>query len=58
MICLTESELRTIGELATKYDTIVLEDLAYMGMDFRKELGHPFQAPFQPPQPAIRITTC
>ena len=46
-ICLTESELRTIGELATKYDTIVLEDLAYMGMDFRKELGHPFQAPFQ-----------
>lgn len=46
-ICLTESELRTIGELANKYDTIVLEDLAYMGMDFRKELGHPFQAPFQ-----------
>ena len=46
-ICLTESELRTIGELATRYDTIVLEDLAYMGMDFRKELGHPFQAPFQ-----------
>ena len=46
-ICLTESELRTIGELATKYDTIVLEDLAYMGMDFRKELGHPFKAPFQ-----------
>ena len=46
-ICLTEREQRTIGELANKYDTIVLEDLAYMGMDFRKELGHPFQAPFQ-----------
>lgn len=47
-ICLTEDELRTIGELATKYDTIVLEDLAYMGMDFRKELGHPFAEPYQP----------
>ena len=44
---LARGELRTIGELATKYDTIVLEDLAYMGMDFRKELGHPFKAPFQ-----------
>ncbi|MDR2890194.1 MAG: pyridoxal phosphate-dependent aminotransferase [Alistipes sp.] len=47
-VCLTESELKTIGELATKYDTIVLEDLAYMGMDFRKELGHPFAEPYQP----------
>lgn len=46
-ICLTEEELRTIGELATRYDTIVLEDLAYMGMDFRKQLGHPGKAPFQ-----------
>lgn len=47
-ICLTEDELRTIGELATKYDTVVLEDLAYMGMDFRKQLGHPFVEPYQP----------
>ncbi|WP_295939389.1 pyridoxal phosphate-dependent aminotransferase [uncultured Alistipes sp.] len=46
-ICLTEDELRTIGELATKYDTIVVEDLAYMCMDFRKPLGKPFEAPFQ-----------
>lgn len=46
-ICFTEEELRTIGELATKYDTLVLEDLAYFGMDFRRELGHPFQPPFQ-----------
>ena len=35
---LTEEELKTIGELATKYDTIVIEDLAYMCMDFRKPL--------------------
>lgn len=47
-ICLTEDELKTVGELATKYDVIVLEDLAYMGMDFRRELGTPFCAPFIP----------
>lgn len=46
-VCLTEEELRYIGELATKYDTIVIEDLAYLGMDFRKELGHPFEPPYQ-----------
>ena len=28
-ICLKDEELRIIGELATKYDAIVLEDLAY-----------------------------
>lgn len=47
-ICLNDSELRTIGGLANKYDTIVLEDLAYFAMDFRKDLGEPFTAPFQP----------
>lgn len=46
--CLQDSELQIIGELATKYQTIVLEDLAYFAMDFRKDLGKPFQAPFQP----------
>lgn len=47
-MCLTDSELRTIGELATKYDVIVIEDLAYMTMDFRREgLGIPFQEPYQ-----------
>lgn len=46
-ICLTEAELRTIGELATRYDTIVVEDLAYLCMDFRKPLGRPFEAPYQ-----------
>lgn len=45
---LTEDELRTIGELATQYDTIVIEDLAYMCMDFRKPLGKPYEPPFQP----------
>ena len=47
-ICLNEEELKTIGELATRYDTIVMEDLAYFAMDFRKNLSVPFQPPYQP----------
>ena len=46
-ICLTEEELQIIGELATRYDVIVLEDMAYLCMDFRKDLSVPFQPPFQ-----------
>ncbi len=46
--CLTDEELRGIGALATKYDVIVMEDLAYFAMDFRHDLSKPFQAPFQP----------
>lgn len=46
--CLTDNELKTIGQMATKYDVIVIEDLAYFAMDFRKDLGIPFQPPFQP----------
>lgn len=46
-ICLNEDELRTIGSLATKYDTVVLEDLAYFAMDFRKDLSHPYEPPYQ-----------
>lgn len=46
-VCFTEEELRTIGELATRYDTVVIEDLAYLCMDFRKPLGRPFEAPYQ-----------
>ncbi len=45
--CLTEEELQIIGEMANKYDVIVIEDLAYFAMDFRKPLGVPFEAPFQ-----------
>jgi aspartate/methionine/tyrosine aminotransferase len=47
-ICLNENELAVIGELATKYDVIVIEDLAYFCMDFRKDMGHPFQPPYPP----------
>ena len=34
-------ELQIIGELANQYDIIILEDLAYFAMDFRKDLSHP-----------------
>ena len=47
-ICFTEKELQIIGELANKYDVIVIEDLAYFGMDFRKDYSQPGKAPFQP----------
>ena len=46
--CLTDEELKIIGEMANKYDVIVIEDLAYFAMDFRKDLSHPGKAPFQP----------
>lgn len=46
--CLTEEELRIVAKLADKYDVIVIEDLAYFAMDFRKELGTPFLPPYQP----------
>jgi aspartate/methionine/tyrosine aminotransferase len=44
----TEEELKIIGELATKYDVIVVEDLAYFAMDFRQHYGEAGIAPFQP----------
>lgn len=47
-ICFTEEELRIIGELANKYDVIVLEDLAYFAMDFRQDLSKPGVPPYQP----------
>lgn len=47
-ICLEEEELKIIGELATKYDAVVMEDQAYFCMDFRHPFGRPYQAPFVP----------
>lgn len=47
-ICLEEDELEAIGKLATKYDVVVMEDLAYFCMDYRKDLSKPFEAPFLP----------
>jgi aspartate/methionine/tyrosine aminotransferase len=47
-MCLNEEELSIIGELSMKYDVIVIEDLAYFGMDFRKDYSKPGLPPFQP----------
>ena len=47
-ICLEEEELQIIGELATRYDIIVMEDMAYFCMDFRRDMGHPFEPPYPP----------
>jgi aspartate/methionine/tyrosine aminotransferase len=47
-ICFTDEELQIIGELATKYEVIILEDLAYFGMDFRKDYSRPGEPPYQP----------
>lgn len=46
-VCLNEQELEIIGRLAKEYGVIVLEDLAYFSMDFRKDLSKPFQPPYQ-----------
>lgn len=46
-MCLTNSELEIIGRLATQYDFVVLEDLAYLCMDFRSDLSKPGEGPFQ-----------
>ena len=46
--CFTEEELQTIGKLATEHDVLVIEDLAYFGMDFRENYGVPGESPYQP----------
>jgi len=47
-ICFTDKELQIIGDLANKYNVVVIEDLAYFGMDFRKDYSKPGQPPYQP----------
>ena len=47
-ICLEEDELKIIGEMADRYDVVVMEDLAYFCMDYRRDMGHPFQPPYPP----------
>ena len=47
-ICFTDHELKIIGDLANKYGVVILEDLAYFGMDFRKDYSRPGKPPFQP----------
>lgn len=47
-ICFTEEELEIIARVADRHEVIVIEDLAYLAMDFREDLGRPGEPPFQP----------
>lgn len=47
-VCFTERELKIVGDLANKYGVIVIEDLAYFAMDFRKNMATPGKPDFQP----------
>jgi aspartate/methionine/tyrosine aminotransferase len=46
--CFTDEELKIIGEVANKYNATVIEDLAYFGMDSRKDYSKPGIPPYQP----------
>jgi aspartate/methionine/tyrosine aminotransferase len=46
--CLTKEELEAIGRVSNTHDIIVVEDLAYFGMDFRKDYSKPGVPPYQP----------
>lgn len=45
---LTDEELQIIARVCDRHDVIIMEDLAYMGMDFRHDYSHPFEAPYVP----------
>ncbi len=47
-VILSEEELKGIADLCRKYDCLPIEDLAYFGMDFRRDYSLPGQEPFQP----------
>ncbi|MCX6230461.1 MAG: pyridoxal phosphate-dependent aminotransferase [Bacteroidetes bacterium] len=47
-ICFTDEELKIIAEMADKYNVVIMEDLAYFAMDFRKDYSVPGQPPYQP----------
>lgn len=47
-ICFTPRELKIMAELGDKYNVIIMEDLAYFGMDFRRDFSQPGQEPYQP----------
>jgi aspartate/methionine/tyrosine aminotransferase len=58
-ICFTDEELKIIGELSNKYNVVICEDLAYFGMDFRKDYSKPGEPPYQPSVANIpAITFC
>jgi aspartate/methionine/tyrosine aminotransferase len=47
-IVLDETELEGIGRICDRHDVLAVEDLAYFGMDLRRDYLTPGQPPFQP----------
>lgn len=45
---LTDKEYAILARMAEKHDVIIIEDHAYLGMDFRTRYGIPYQAPYVP----------
>lgn len=45
---LTDIEYKALARVAERHDVIIIEDHAYLGMDFRVRYGVPYQEPFVP----------
>lgn len=45
---LTDVEYKALARVAERHDVIIIEDHAYLGMDFRVRYGVPYQEPFVP----------
>ena len=46
--CLNVEELKGISEICDENDILAIEDLAYLGMDFRKDYSKPHTEPYIP----------
>ena len=46
--CLNEKELKGIAEICDNNNILAIEDLAYLGMDFRKDYSQPNTKPYIP----------
>jgi len=46
--CLTENELEGIAKICDNNNILAIEDLAYLGMDFRTDYSQPNQKPYIP----------
>ena len=46
--CLNDFELKEIADICDTNEILAIEDLAYIGMDFRKDYSVPFSEPFIP----------
>ncbi len=47
-ICLTQDELDGLAECGNRHDVLMIEDIAYFGMDLRQDIFTPGEPPYQP----------